>query len=265
MSVVMEDEIKRWTAKRKGALVLEIVQGKKTVAEAARQFDLPPSELENWVDQAKAGMENALRASPKTFASSTSASLRICRKRTARRCWSCVREKNCSPCWARTRSDRSDPPGTQSRWLRGVGQSAVPMVRVRPPDDRLPIAEGSAESAGSLRRTDQSLDRRRAVVWLSHGGRAAGLQQEHGAAAVSDQRLAGEEAAGRTPTADRSPAVEGASPESTLGNRPVSRLGRTGRLGEPGGGHRLPHANCWAGTCHALAEQRQPVQRWNRR
>ncbi|MDZ4078645.1 MULTISPECIES: transposase [Hydrocarboniphaga] len=64
MSVVMEDEIKRWTAKRKGALVLEIIQGNKTVAEASRQFDLPPSELEDWVDQAKAGMENALRAKP---------------------------------------------------------------------------------------------------------------------------------------------------------------------------------------------------------
>jgi transposase-like protein len=45
MSVVMEDEIKRWTAKRKSALVLEIIQGKKTVAEASRQFDLPPSTL----------------------------------------------------------------------------------------------------------------------------------------------------------------------------------------------------------------------------
>jgi len=64
MSVMMEDEIKRWTAKRKSALVLEIIQGKKTVAEASRQFDLPPSELEDWVDQAKAGMENALRAKP---------------------------------------------------------------------------------------------------------------------------------------------------------------------------------------------------------
>ena len=65
MSVMMEDEIKRWTAKRKSALVLEIIQGKKTVAEASRQFDLPPSELEDWVDQAKAGMESALRVKPK--------------------------------------------------------------------------------------------------------------------------------------------------------------------------------------------------------
>lgn len=64
MSVLMEDEIKRWTARRKSALVMEIIQGKTTVAEASRQFDLSPSEIEDWVDQAKAGMENALRAKP---------------------------------------------------------------------------------------------------------------------------------------------------------------------------------------------------------
>ena len=34
MSIVMEEDIKRWTAKRKTALVLEIIQGKTTVAEA---------------------------------------------------------------------------------------------------------------------------------------------------------------------------------------------------------------------------------------
>src|SRR3546814_3001740 len=64
MSAVMEEEIKRWTARRKSALVLEIIQGKTTVAEASRQFDLTPSEIEDWVDQGKAGMENALRAKP---------------------------------------------------------------------------------------------------------------------------------------------------------------------------------------------------------
>ena len=33
MGTLMEDEIKRWTARRKAALVLEIIQGKTTVAE----------------------------------------------------------------------------------------------------------------------------------------------------------------------------------------------------------------------------------------
>jgi len=64
MSAVMEEEIKRWTARRKAALVLEIIQGKTTVAEASRSFDLPPSEIEEWVDEGKRGMENALRTKP---------------------------------------------------------------------------------------------------------------------------------------------------------------------------------------------------------
>jgi transposase-like protein len=64
MSAVMEEEIKRWTARRKAALVLEIIQGKTTVSQASRQFDLPPSEIEGWVEQGKSGMENALKAKP---------------------------------------------------------------------------------------------------------------------------------------------------------------------------------------------------------
>jgi transposase-like protein len=64
MSAVMEEEIKRWTARRKSQLVLEIIQGRTTVSEASRQFDLPPSEIESWVDEGKRGLENALRAKP---------------------------------------------------------------------------------------------------------------------------------------------------------------------------------------------------------
>lgn len=64
MSEVIGDEIKRWTVRRKSALVLEIIQGRTTVAEASRQFDLPPSEVESWVEDGKRGMENALRKKP---------------------------------------------------------------------------------------------------------------------------------------------------------------------------------------------------------
>ena len=64
MSPLMEDDIKRWTAKRKTALVLEIIQGKTTVSEASRAYDLNPSEVEQWVDEGKRGMENALRSKP---------------------------------------------------------------------------------------------------------------------------------------------------------------------------------------------------------
>jgi transposase-like protein len=62
--MVMEEEIKRWTARRKAALVLDIIQGKATISEASRQFDLPPSEIESWVEDGKRGMENALRTKP---------------------------------------------------------------------------------------------------------------------------------------------------------------------------------------------------------
>ena len=64
MSAVMEEEIKRWTARRKSALVLEIIQGKTTVAEASRAFDITPSEIETWIEEGKRGLENALRAKP---------------------------------------------------------------------------------------------------------------------------------------------------------------------------------------------------------
>ena len=50
MSGPLEDGIKRWTAQRKSALVIEIIKGKTTVSEASRSYDLAPSEIENWVD-----------------------------------------------------------------------------------------------------------------------------------------------------------------------------------------------------------------------
>ena len=55
-----EKEVKRWTAKHKSALVLEIIEGKTTVAESRCAYDLSPSEVE----EGKRGMENALRAKP---------------------------------------------------------------------------------------------------------------------------------------------------------------------------------------------------------
>jgi putative transposase len=64
MNTVMKDGIKRWTAKRKAALILDIIQGKTTLAEASRSYVLDPSEVEQWVEEGKRGMENALRAKP---------------------------------------------------------------------------------------------------------------------------------------------------------------------------------------------------------
>ena len=64
MSTLMEDDIKRRTAKRETALVPDIIQGKATISEASRAFDLNASKVEQWVDDCKRGIENALRTKP---------------------------------------------------------------------------------------------------------------------------------------------------------------------------------------------------------
>ena len=53
MSTLMDEEITCWTAKLKSALAVEIIQGKTTVAEASRTCNLPPSEVEAWVEDSK--------------------------------------------------------------------------------------------------------------------------------------------------------------------------------------------------------------------
>lgn len=52
----MDDSIKRWTAKRKTALVVEIIQGKTTAAKDSHACDLSPFEIEGWVKDAKRAM-----------------------------------------------------------------------------------------------------------------------------------------------------------------------------------------------------------------
>ena len=64
MSTEMKSANRRQTAKRKSALVLDIFKGKTTVSEASRAYDLSPSEIEGWIEEAIGGMENALRAKP---------------------------------------------------------------------------------------------------------------------------------------------------------------------------------------------------------
>jgi len=58
------DEIKRWTVRRKSVLVMDIIQGKMTIKEGSQAFDLPVSEIERWVAEGKRGLENALRVNP---------------------------------------------------------------------------------------------------------------------------------------------------------------------------------------------------------
>ena len=61
-------EIKRFAAKRKAEIVMDIFQGKTTVAEVSRKYDLTPATIEEWMEDARRGMENQLRARPKDVA-----------------------------------------------------------------------------------------------------------------------------------------------------------------------------------------------------
>ena len=47
MADILPDEIKRWTAKRRTLLVLQLLLGETTIPEAARAHGLTPSEIEH--------------------------------------------------------------------------------------------------------------------------------------------------------------------------------------------------------------------------
>src|SRR5687768_1061031 len=64
MSVSEETESKRWTVKRRSALVLSILRGETSAAEAARQHGLTVAEVEDWKERFLSGAENALRTKP---------------------------------------------------------------------------------------------------------------------------------------------------------------------------------------------------------
>ena len=59
------DQVKRWTAKRKAALVLSILRGETSAQEAARKHGLTVAEVEDWKDRFLLAAENALRSRPK--------------------------------------------------------------------------------------------------------------------------------------------------------------------------------------------------------
>ena len=59
------EEVQRWTARRRAALVLSLLKGETTAADAARRHGLKVAEVEEWRERFLLGAENALRARPK--------------------------------------------------------------------------------------------------------------------------------------------------------------------------------------------------------
>jgi transposase-like protein len=62
------EDFQRWTAKRKSAVVLEIIKGLTTAAEVARKHGLTVAEVERWVEAGLQAMESGLRSNPKEAA-----------------------------------------------------------------------------------------------------------------------------------------------------------------------------------------------------
>ena len=65
MADEQQSEVQRWTAKRRAALVISVLRGETTAAEAARRHGLKVAEVEDWRERFLLGAENALRARPK--------------------------------------------------------------------------------------------------------------------------------------------------------------------------------------------------------
>ncbi len=61
----VREDVQRWTAKRRVALVVSIVKGETSIAEAARKHGLTVAEIEDWQERFFLAAENALRARSK--------------------------------------------------------------------------------------------------------------------------------------------------------------------------------------------------------
>ena len=62
----LNTEIKRWTAKRRGVLVLSILKGETTPRDASRKHGLKVTEIQDWKARFLAGAENNLRTNPRS-------------------------------------------------------------------------------------------------------------------------------------------------------------------------------------------------------
>src|SRR5262245_16094796 len=65
MAEGIPEDLQRWTSKRRAALILSILKGETSVAEAARKHALKVSEIEDWRERFLLAAENALRSRPR--------------------------------------------------------------------------------------------------------------------------------------------------------------------------------------------------------
>jgi len=65
MPIASPEEVQRWTARRRTAIVLSILKGDMAVEEVARRHGLAASEVDDWKLRLLAAAHNALRSRPR--------------------------------------------------------------------------------------------------------------------------------------------------------------------------------------------------------
>ena len=61
------EDVKRWSAKRKAQVVLDILKGETSVAEVSRKHQLEETEVVEWLEEGQRGLENALHVRSRTM------------------------------------------------------------------------------------------------------------------------------------------------------------------------------------------------------
>jgi transposase-like protein len=160
MSIEINEEIKRWTARRKSALVLEIIQGKSTVSESSRKLDLSPSEIESWIDQARPRMQNALKDKPEDIREQYGTQLKTLQDAYGKAMLELRIRKNGKPCWRRrTRHDPSYLAGHKGRRIYHSDGQALSLVRGSSTHRVLQAGQAGTEGSRALRLADRATDR----------------------------------------------------------------------------------------------------------
>ena len=123
-----EPTVKRWTAKRKAAVVMDIFKGKTTVAEVARQHDLTVSEVEGWIEEAQRSMENGFRARPKDIREQYESELRETKEALGEAHLQIYALKSGAACSTRTRTRNVAAGGTGPGGPLGITRQTVPVA-----------------------------------------------------------------------------------------------------------------------------------------
>jgi transposase-like protein len=80
-NIIAHPSIERWTAKRKAELVLEVIKGHRTIVDAARQYDLRQSEIQNWIETFMEYGRQGLKSHPRKIESAYEEQLKTHREK----------------------------------------------------------------------------------------------------------------------------------------------------------------------------------------